>query len=128
MKVSMPLKALVGLGALWLLAMIVPGLHVQAATLSPLGLCPAALPALPVLNDGFVPAGPTFDMDDNDGDEGHFVVVGTSHAPIVAVPPASVAEPNHPARETWSPGSAEAPQVRPEEGCTLRRRIFKKTR
>ncbi len=128
MKHSRLLVRLGGWGALLLLAVLFPSLHLQAAA-----------PAAPTIDLTLPSAALTLgevsllgeqgcDMDDQDPED-----VDTLNA--VGPPPvallaemSSADETGRPAGASWSPVASDAPLAHPSEGYALRRRIFKKTR
>ena len=128
MKNTTRRMGLLGWGALLLLVALLPGPPVQAT--------PEASPARfqcvpdngPILSESGPGVSQAFDMDDDDGDDQGGADLFTPQAPLpetVCIPELGARLPH---QGPWSLDSVENPHSRPERGCTLRRRILKKTR
>lgn len=111
-----------------LLAALLPGPPVQAApSASPMRL--QGVPAAgPTLSKGCPGASQTCDMEDDDRDGWAEPDLATRQVPLPQAIDITAVENCSPYQGTWSLESIGTPHCRPERGCTLRRRILKKTR
>jgi hypothetical protein len=127
-KNSSLLVSLGGWGALLLLAVLFPGLHLQAAAPAPPAIDLALPSAAPTLGGVSFLGGQGCDMDDQDPEESDDL---NALALQPVAPQAEISftgEAGGSDGPRWSLGTSDATQAHPSEGCDLRRRIFKKTR